>query len=145
MVKFRSLIIGASGVDFIVKKAKMLMKTIVSYTSPPSAAVTLNAFIYRTAQAGDFRPVRGVLGRSGKPEIRPAIVSASTIFVVNDRAGRSLQNYPVHIYRSVPAVFTHRPHSVKSITVLFGIPAEFVQLFKILRVNNSELALCEWN
>jgi hypothetical protein len=43
-------------------------------------------------------PVAGVLSVSRKAEIRPAIIEAIAISMVNNEVGRRIHNFPVHIH-----------------------------------------------
>jgi hypothetical protein len=92
-------IISASGVDFGFESADPYFFAIVHELAVPRGFFFIKIDAEKLGRAILFlSPVAGILGVSRKAEICSAIIETITIPMVNNKVGRRIHYFPVHIH-----------------------------------------------
>ncbi len=144
MVFFGGFIVSFCGFNFVIKVTegdgiavgcdfgnKLLFSGVEAYT-----------FVFRAGIFSFFR-VAVVLGAGGWAEVRPAIVEAVMVDVVNDAAGRDFYDTAVHVNGSRVFSCGGVALGVKCVAVLSDVPIVFTEHFVIFGINDGKLALCQ--
>jgi hypothetical protein len=143
MVLDRCTIIGTGGVDFGIETAEVNGFAVITYTRNPFAGADVegNADVTRPGFFSCFSSVEHIFRGGSEAEIGPAIIEAVIISVVNEKAGRRVQNKLMQILHfSFAAADSEATHGVEGVIIPGGTPFEGVQEGVVVGVNDGEFA-----
>ena len=144
MVLPGGFVVGLCGLDFVFEISEGDGIAIGGNfgDEPLFAGVEAYAFILRAGVFSFFR-IAIVLGAGGRAQVRPAIVEAVMVDVVNDAAWRDFYYTAVHVNRGSCFSCGGVALGVKCIAVFGNVPFVFAEPLVVFGINDGKHALCQ--
>jgi len=146
-VKLSCSVVCLSGLEFGFEFAEVDRAASGGDNGTPDVSFFVEGDAFEAGGFGFFElaSVVAIFGVCGEAKIRFSIVERIVIVVVNEEAGRGVEDFAIHPDGTAGTEFADRGSSagVEIAVLSDDVPFEFAEPGVIMGVNNGEFAFCE--